>query len=412
MAVAYPAPDADRETDATMTRRITVEQARRIALRAQGLARAKPVPRVDRRHFRRVVHSVGLVQLDSVNVLARAHYLPFFTRLGEGVDRDALDRWLNASGEMIEYWGHAASTMPAALLPWFVWRMREVRPWRRVREALEDDPLLLDRVATAVEERGPLSVTDLAKPGERTGPWWGHGPVKTALEFLFATGEITARRDQRFVRCYDSFTRVLPELRRDDAPSKEAAYRELLLRAARHHGVGTAADLADYHRLHVPTARAVLERLAVEGVLTTVTVPGWPGPAYLDPEIGIPRRVDGAALVGPFDPLVWNRDRTERLFGFRYRIEIYVPEEQRVHGYYVLPFLLDGRLVARVDLKADRGSSRLVVRSAFLEAGEDRRRVARSLAVELGRMALWLHLDDVAVEHRGDLAGELGHACR
>ena len=389
-----------------MERRIPLERARRIALGAQGIGGVRDRRRIDRRHFRRVVATVGLVQLDSVNVLARAHYMPFFTRLG-AYDIDALDRWLNASGEMVEYWGHEASTMPTDLLGSFVWRMEETRPWRRVRDALADDPKLLERVQEAVLADGPLTVTDLAEPGHRSGSWWGHGPVKTALEFLFATGGITASRDHRFVRRYDAFHRVVPGFDRAAAPPKEEAYRRLLRSAVRHHGIGTAGDLADYHRLHGPTARRILERMAAAGEVETVQVPGWRGPVFLDPEVRVPRRLHGGALLSPFDPVVWNRQRTERLFGFRYRIEIYVPESKRVHGYYVLPFLLDGRLVARVDLKADRPRRRLVVRSAFVEPGEDGTHVAVELAAELRRLAGWLGLVDVVVAERGDLAGDL-----
>ncbi len=392
-----------------MPRRIPLERARRIALGAQGIGGRRDRRRVDRRAFRRVVAAVGLVQLDSVNVLARAHYMPFFSRLGP-YDVEALDRWLNVSGEMVEYWGHEASTMPTGLLGSFVWRMDETRPWRRVREALADDPALLDRVQEAVLADGPLTVSDLAEPGHRSGSWWGHGPAKTALEFLFATGRITASRDHRFVRRYDAFHRVIPGFDRASAPSKEEAYRGLLRSAVRHHGIGTAADLADYHRLHGPTARRILHRMAGAGEVETVEVPGWPGPVFLDPDARVPRGFDGGVLLSPFDPVVWNRQRIERLFGFRYRIEIYVPESKRVHGYYVLPFLLDGRLVARVDLKADRPEGRLVVRSAFVEEGEDETHVAAELASELWRLAGWLGLVDVVVAERGDLAAGLRRA--
>ncbi|MGB9358507.1 MAG: crosslink repair DNA glycosylase YcaQ family protein [Acidimicrobiia bacterium] len=388
-------------------RRLTGDQARRIALAAQGLTTPRPLGRVDVRHFRRVLGHIGLLQLDSVNVLERSHYLPLFSRLGP-YDRGALDQWTARSGELFEYWGHEASLIPVGIHHAFRFRMADMKPWGSVRRLLDERPGYIEGVLGEVTDRGPLTVSDLEDPGERGGPWWGYAPGKQALEWLFASGRITATRTNTFGRRYDLPERVVPAWVLDAVPLDRAeAYRCLLVLAARHHGVGTAADLADYYRLHVPTARYILADLAAEKAIVEAEVEGWRQPAYLHPEVVIPRRTGGTALLSPFDSLVWNRERVERIFGFRYRIEIYVPKDDRQFGYYVLPFLLDGELVARVDLKADRKGGRLLVQAAHLEPGNDRIRVARALASELAVMASWLGLDEFVVVDRGDLAGAL-----
>lgn len=389
------------------TRALTNDQARRIALAAQGFATPRPAGRIDVRHFRRVLGHIGLLQLDSVNVLERSHYLPMFSRLGP-YDRAALDRWTAASGELFEYWGHEASLIPVDRYSTFRFRMGEMKPWGSVRRLLDERPGYIEDVLEQVATRGPLTVADLDDAGERGGPWWGYAPGKHALEWLFASGRVTAYRSPTFGRRYDLPQRVVSEAAIAHSPSNQTdAYRTLLVDAAQYHGVGTAADLADYHRLHKPTARPVLEDLAVEGAVVPVAVDGWRHPAYLHPDAVMPRRATGTALLSPFDSLVWNRDRVERMFGFRYRIEIYVPKEQRQYGYYVLPFLLDGDLVARVDLKADRSGRRLLVQAAHLEPGHDATKVVPPLTKELQAMAAWLGLNEVVIVDRGDLAASL-----
>lgn len=350
---------------------------------------------------------MGLLQLDSVNVLVRSHYLPMFSRLGP-YDVAALDRWTVESGELFEYWGHVASLLPMPTYPLYRHRMDEMRPWARVEKMRAERPGYVDAVLHQVGERGPLTVADLDDPGERTGPWWGNGPGKTALEYLFATGKVAAYRNGTFGRIYDLPERVIPEeVLAAPAPDRVDAYRELLVAAARQHGVATAGDLIDYYRLHGPTARPILADLVAGGILTEVEVRGWENTAYLHPEAVLPRRATGTALLSPFDPLVWERDRVERIFGFRYRIEIYVPEPNRVYGYYVLPMLLDGDLAGRVDLKADRKTGRLLVRSSWVEDGRSRERVAGAMAGELVKLGSWLGLDEVVVENRGNLSGPL-----
>jgi uncharacterized protein len=386
--------------------RISTDRARRLALAAQGFNDRAPGATPDIRHFRRVLARVGVVQLDSVNVISRAHYLPFFSRLGP-YDRDALDRWLWKSGEMFEYWIHEASLAPMDQWPHVAYRMQHSHPWRSIERIIEDRPDFVDRVLSEVRSSGPLRVGELADGGGRTGPWWGYGPGKLALEWLFVKGQIAIADRPNFTRLYDLTERVIPAEIRAAATDAATARRALMRDAVRHHGIGTVSDLADYYRIKVTDARPILADLAASGEIAEVSVDGWRGPVYLDPSLSVPHSIDGSALLAPFDPVVWSRDRAERLFGFHYRIEIYVPKEKRVYGYYVLPFLLDGELVGRVDLKADRGEGRLVVQGAFVESGQDRVRVGAALAEHLTSMARWQGLGDIEVRPNGDLAGHI-----
>ncbi|MDJ0959189.1 MAG: crosslink repair DNA glycosylase YcaQ family protein [Acidimicrobiia bacterium] len=389
---------------------IPLAAARRIALGAQGLARLPESGRRDRRHFRKLFREIGLLQLDSVNVLTRSHYLPGFARLGS-YDRAALDDYTSHSGEVFEYWGHVASLMPVHLYPVFQWRRRGMAASSWARDFEDEHPGYLDTVYEEIATHGPLSVSELSDPGSRTGPWWGHGRGRRALDRLFLSGRIAAIRDHRFGRIYDIPERLISrEHREAPAPAKPEAYRILLELSARHHGIGTAHDLADYYRLKVSHARPILSEMVRAGELDEVEVPGWKGPVYLHPEAVRPRHVAGAALLTPFDPIVWERARAERLFGFHYRIEIYVPKPKRVYGYYVLPFLLDGELVARVDLKSHRDRGVLEVRGAFVEDGRDKQRVSTALAERLQAMSEWLDLGQVTVDSHGDLATALRRA--
>ena len=386
--------------------RLSIDRARRIALAAQGLTRQRPGGRVDVRHFRRVLSDVGVVQLDSVNVLARAHYMPFFARLGP-YDQGALDRWLWGSGELFEYWGHEASLLPIEARSLFEHRMIGEHRWRAVERLNEERPGFVDHVYEQVRTRGALTVSDLDAQERRSGAWWGWRSEKVALEWLFLTGKLTSAGRPAFNRLYDLPERVHPEA--VDLPRVDAdeARKALLVRAAESLGVATLADLADYYRIRVPVARPLVHELVQAGALEQVEVEGWRDRAYLHPTAVTPRRHRGAALVNPFDPLIWFRPRVERLFGFRYRIEIYVPAKDRVYGYYVLPFLLDGELVGRADLKADRKRGVLSVRAAHVEEGQDEARVASALAGELYGMAGWLGLEDVEVDRVGNLSKSL-----
>ncbi len=387
-------------------------QARRVAIAAQGLSRPRPVATPDRRHLRRVLSHTALLQIDSVNVLTRAHYLPAFSRLG-GYPTEVLDDMAFRRRELFEYWGHAASYLPVDLHPLLRWRMRRaeagIGTWKAVATLAADHPEYIEWVYQEVLARGPIGAGKIAEDAERrTDNWgWNWSWPKVALEFLFWTGRITTHSRPNFERLYDIPDRVLPRHILDlPTPDDQTAHRELLAISARSLGVGTIGDLADYFRLTVPEARPRIAELVEAGRLVEVAVEGWRLPGYLAPDTPIRRRSSPGALLVPFDPLIWERERTERLFDFFYRLEIYVPAPKRVHGYYVLPFLLGDRLVARVDLKADRAGSLLRVQAAYAEVAAPPD-TAPALAAELRRMADWLGLDDVAVAPRGDLAPAL-----
>ncbi len=397
--------------------RLGAAEARRVALGAQGLAAPRPVGVPGSRQLRAMVERLGAVQIDSVNVLQRAHYLPGFTRLGP-YPTEALDRLAHyAPRRLFEYWGHEASLLPVRLQPHLRWRMERAADdaWGGMRRISHERPELVARVLEQVRARGPVAASALAEEEDaprRTGPWWDWSDVKRAIEFLFWSGQVTSARRRGFERLYDVPERVLPRaVLATPTPPLEDAQRELVRTAARAFGVATERDLRDYFRLPVAEARARVAELAEAGELLPVSVEGWREPAYLHAETTVPRQARAAALVGPFDPLVWERARVHRLFGLRYRIEIYVPAPQRVHGYYVLPFLLGDALVARVDLKADRQADVLRVQAAHAEpGGGDRDEIAAALGAELDRMAGWLGLGGVAVQPRGDLAPVLAVA--
>ncbi|HEY7595324.1 MAG TPA: crosslink repair DNA glycosylase YcaQ family protein [Actinophytocola sp.] len=403
-----------------MTATLGADAARRIALAAQGFTDARPAGEVTRRHLGRVLDRVRLIQLDSVNVAVRAHYMPLFSRLGPYpvalVDDAAWAHSARRPRLLAEYWAHEASLLPVADWPLFRWRMRdyEKKLGERYAKLLKDSPGLFDDVLAAVKDLGPIGAgpleTELGLAGRRAGGgWWHRSSVKHACEYLFAVGELTTGARRGFQRLYDLPERVLPpEVQRAPEPSTEDAIRELTLRAATAHGIATEPDLRDYYRIRPPElSKQAVADLVESGVLEKVTVRGWAQPAYRHVEARQPRRVHGRALLCPFDPLIWERARTERVFGFRYRIEIYVPEPKRVYGYYVFPFLLDGELVARVDLKTDRQAGALRVRGAFAEPTAHAPRVAAELAAELQVMAEWLGLDRVVADERGSLAPAL-----
>jgi uncharacterized protein YcaQ len=386
-------------------------QARRLALGAQGLIDPRPSGRVDRRHLRRAVDRMGLIQIDSVNVLVRSQELALFARLGPHPRSLIFDA--SRDGELFEYWVHEASHAPVELHPLMRWKMNGDHQWKAVTRLQQRRPQFVADVEQRIRDEGPIAAGSLDQRVGPKGPWWDWDDGKIALEHLFHTGVVAAiRRPGDFARVYDLAERVLPaEILALPTPTEAEARKELLVRAAKHHGVATFEDLTDYHRQRNPPCRPLIAELVEEGRLVEASVEGWPKPAYVHPDAVIPRRVSARALLSPFDPLVWNRDRTERLFGFRYRIEIYVPEPKRAYGYYVLPFLLGDELVARVDLKADRKAGRLLVQSAFGEPGIDERCVADELATELASMAGWLGLHDgIVVAARGDLAPSLRRA--
>lgn len=350
---------------------------------------------------------MGLFQIDSVNVLARAHYIPAFSRIG-AYDMTIIDAMAYRRRELFEYWGHEASLLPVEVFPLMRWKMDEGSQHHRYLAWAEKNAAFVREVHAQVAERGPLGVSDLTDPGTRRGPWWGWAEGKTALEWLFVTGQVTTAARRNFERLYDLTERVIPQ-RFFEAPhiAEPDARKRLLLLAASSLGVATDKDLADYYRMNLTAARSLIRELIEEGSLRVAKVEGWGEKAYVPASFKVPRHADASALVCPFDPLVWRRERTERIFGMRYRIEIYVPQHKRVFGYYVLPFLCDSELAARVDLKADRARSALLVKASHLEDGKTPRSVAHRLARELSEMASWLGLERIEVAANGSLSRAL-----
>jgi uncharacterized protein YcaQ len=405
---------------------LSAAEARAIALTAQQFAPAHrdlhtKGTRADHKSIRSLIHQLGVVQIDSVNVLVRSHYLPAFSRLGEYTHSE-LDKLSHEDPRFLfEYWGHEASLLHLALQPHFRWRMAraEQNAWGRMRRIAKKKPTLLRDVLSIVRERGPIaaSALDIGKK-KRSNGWWEWSEAKTAIEFLFWSGQVTSAGRRGFERLYDLPERVIGEaILAEPTPTAIDAQRHLLDRAGRAIGVGTEADLRDYYRLPLAEARQALADAVEAGIFQPVTVEGWTKPGYLH-RSGFEAKLDPdfAALLSPFDSLIWFRDRTERLFGMKYRIEIYTPAPKRVHGYYVLPLLLGDQLVARVDLKADRAAGVLRVQAAHAERTSQPRvtkaRVAKALAGELSRMASWLGLSSVEVMPRGDLAASLTRHAR
>lgn len=367
------------------------------------------------RTLTRTVERTGVLQIDSVNVLQRAHFMPLFSRMG-AYDVALLERAAgHAPRRLVEYWAHCAAYMPVELWPVMVHRMRDHASRGHAWFGIPEDPRLPAALLREIETGGPATARDLddGLPRARENWGWNWSKTKKALEFLFFAGRLSvARRNSAFERVYDLPERVIPaHVLAQPEPTLLEASRELLRRAARSYGVATEFDLRDYFRMqesrvHQPQVGPALQSLVEDGELVPVGVEGWRRPAYLHRDVKVPRKVDARALLSPFDPLVWQRERTESLFDFFYRIEIYVPEAKRVHGYYVLPFLLGDRIVARVDLKADRRGSGLHILGAYAEPAAPSH-TATALAQSLGELAQWLELSAIHVAGRGDLAPAL-----
>ncbi len=406
------------------------KEARRLALTAQGFAPTEPKrKRHDRRHLDAVLDKVGLLQIDSVNVLARAHYLPLFSRLGPYatglLDKAAFAPDRVSAGkktkQLFEYWAHEASLLPFEVQPLLRWRMERARSgdgiWKHIANFAHKNPEMVASVLSQVTDSGPIRVSDLAEKKAQSGKkrdsaWWGWDDQKRIMEWLFWTGQVTAAGRQNFERLYDLPERVLPEhIIATPTPSEAEAQRGLIKIAARSLGIASEPDLRDYFRLSAADSKKRVAELAEAGDLIPADVEGWEQPAFLDPSYrnldALPKRISSRALLSPFDSLVWDRPRTERIFGFRYRLEIYTPEHKRQHGYYVLPFLMGDKLVARVDLKADRKACCLRVQASHAEARVKKGTVAKALYQELHSMAGWLGLERVEIVARGDLAAAL-----
>jgi uncharacterized protein YcaQ len=402
--------------------------ARRLALGAQGFGSSRPA-KPDIRHIRKALDAVAIVQIDSANVFCRSHYMPAYSRIGP-YDRAIMDRLAGHEpgsvdplargerrGELFEYWGHEASLVPVRYQPLLRWRMARAQEesWNFVARVAKEQPELLDRVLELLGERGAVrgSEASTESPARAGRPMWNWSDGKNALEYLFYAGRVSVARRIKFERLYDLTERVLPpEILASPTPSVEDAQRELITIAARCLGVATEEDLGDYFRLPRAVSRARVSELAESGDLLPVEVEGWSAPAFMPEKLASPKEIRARALVSPFDSLVWSRPRTARLFGFDYRLEIYVPAAKRNYGYYVLPFLLNEALVARVDLKSDRQAGALLVLGAFAEDRVEHSHVARELAAELHQVAGWLGLGRVNVARRGDLSRELAAAVK
>lgn len=393
---------------------LSLAEARRIALAAQGMAAPRTAEASSRAQVLKLIERLGVLQIDSVNVLTRAHTMPVFSRLGTYA-REDLDH-LAYNGRrrtLFEYWGHAASLLPVDMQPLFRWRMARAEAGEGIYGGLakfgRERRSLIEEVRREIGQRGPVSAQDFAAHDNRKGGWWGWSDGKTALEWLFWAGHLTtATRRATFERIYDLTERVLPRSVLDtptpDAPTAQGA---LIERSARALGIGTEACLRDYYRLSSGQAKPAIRDLVEAGTLRSVTVECWDEPAYVHAAARLPKTIAARALLAPFDPIVWHRDRAETLFGAHIRIELYTPKHKRTHGYYVLPFLLGDRIVGRVDLKADREAGTLQVLSAHCEPGFVAGDFALPLADEIRLMATWLGLPRITIAKRGDAAGPL-----
>ena len=389
---------------------LSAANARRVGLAAQGFGIPRP-PSVGTRHLNALMGRLGALQIDSVNVVERSHYLPAVARLGP-YDKTLLDKLtLRPKAPYLEYWAHVATFIPRDDWPLWKWRMARMRDkYGGPGGWVAEHPQMIGFVLDELRVNGPMAASDIEHDDNvRRGPWWGLSDVKEALEYLFLFGDVVTAGRKGFERVYALPEQILPPMLLDAEVPIEDAQRELVRRALRSHGVGTAKDIADYYRLYVATAARLLEELVETGEAERVSVEGWKSPGYLAAGTRIPRRIETAALLSPFDPVVWERDRALRMFGFHYRIEIYTPAPKRIYGYYTLPALVDEAIVGRVDLKSDRQNGVLRVQSAWREPHAPRG-VEERLVPVLRELAAWQGLGDILVADRGDLARHLAAA--
>ncbi|MDE2385975.1 MAG: YcaQ family DNA glycosylase [Alphaproteobacteria bacterium] len=396
-----------------MKERLSQAEARRIALSAQGFRQQPRDKSAGWARLASTIDEMHLLQIDSVNVLTRSHYLPLFSRLG-AYDRATLDkRTLAKTGRTVfECWAHEASLVPLPLHPLMRWRHARARKgdgkYGGFDRFAREEKAFLAKTLAFIEKNGPVRAAEIPGAGQSAGGWWGWSKGKIAIECLFDHGHVTTAQRDNFERLYDVPERVIPQsILALPTPDEAEAFQQLMLMAAGALGIATGIDLRDYFRLPVAEARAALLALVASGKLVEVGVDGWAKPAYLLPEAKLPRKAGGQALLSPFDPLVWNRERAERLFNFHYRIEIYTPEAKRKFGYYVLPFLMGEEIVGRVCLKADREAGVLRANAIHAEEMADHATVAPALAEELARMAGWLGLEGVEAGKKGNLARAL-----
>jgi uncharacterized protein YcaQ len=383
---------------------LSLKQARRLALAAQGFHGRQPPAMVKASHVTQLIERLGVLQIDSVNALVRSHYLPLHSRLGN-YPSNLLDQAAWSQGrqrKLFEYWGHEASLLPVSLYPLMRWRMQRASRGEGIYQQMakfgREQQTVIAQVLQMVRERGALGAGSISTRQERAGPWWDWSAEKQALEWLFAAGEVTVAGRRGFERLYDLPERVLPLAVLDHSELTESdAQRGLLLHAVKALGVGTEKDIRDYFRQDPLPARVGIAELLEAGAIESVTVQGWKQPAYALPDVNIPRKVQASALLSPFDSLVWERSRTERLFDFRYRLEIYTPQAKRIYGYYVLPFLYNEHIAARIDLRAERAVGRLAVYAVHeQEKGLDEEGML-ALARNLRQLADWLGLPQIQI---------------
>lgn len=383
---------------------LSIAEARRIVLASQLFQPRRKPPKTIQA-LADIVRELGAVQIDSVNVLTRSHYLPLFSRCG-AYDRALLERaaYEPDTRQLFEYWGHEASFLPLERFPLFRWRMERARrgegTWGRMKKFVTEHRDAVAAVREQIRERGALAAGEIHGAKRGSGGWWGWSETKEILEWLFWTGEVTTARRRNFERLYDLTERVVPKDLVTKEVSKEDSQRELLAIAARALGVATVVDLRTYFRIPTSDAAHRTRELVDAGVLVPLAVEGWKQLAYRHRDAKSPRMANATALLSPFDSLIWERQRTERLFDFHYRLEIYTPAHKRQHGYYVLPFLCDGRLVGRVDLKSDREQNRLLVKGGSLEKGVREEETVEMLSAELQSLASWLGLASVTIASR------------
>jgi uncharacterized protein YcaQ len=373
---------------------LSIADARALALAAQGFDTARPKTKATQRHVDALISRLGVIQIDSVNVLVRSQELPLFSRLGNH-NRNAIPK-ATEQQKLFEYWGHEAAHLPVEIHPLFRWKMEAARLGKAKHWGLtsfyDDNKAFVRRMLKHVETHGPTTSRELSTRTEKKGTWWDWDEAKVALEYLFLTGQLMSRgRGTDFARIYDTPERVLtPKILNAPTPSEHDARKQLLVRSAIAQGVATASDLADYYRQKPATVKPLITELVEEGELRVVAVDGWTEKAFVHRGAKLPKQLHATALLSPFDSLVWCRPRNERLFNFHYRIEIYTPKEKRKFGYYVLPFMMNGQMVGRVDLKADRANSKLLVHSVHTEKGIKRSEINDALNNELHTMASWL----------------------
>ena len=378
---------------------LKIVEARSLALAAQGFDKPRTKSKSSTSDVVALFTKLGVVQIDSVNVLVRSQELPLFSRLGDH-DRNAISK-ATESQKIFEYWGHEAAHLPVELHPLFRWKMNAARTGKVKHWGLtsfyDDNKVFVKRMLKHVETNGAVTARELSTRTKKKGTWWDWDESKTALEYLFLTGQLMSRgRGADFARIYDTPERVLPKkVLNAPTPTEHDARKQLLVRSAIAQGVATASDLADYYRQKPAAVRPLIAELLEEGELREVAVDSWTEKAFVHRGSKLPKKLYATALLSPFDSLVWCRPRNERLFNFHYRIEIYTPKEKRKFGYYVLPFMMNGQMVGRVDLKADRANSKLLVHSVHTEKRVKRSSINDALNAELGLLANWLDLEHV-----------------